>query len=255
MTHERTPMGDLVAALGSLNDPRKDGKVSAGQRQYRYLELPDLLAEVRTKFAAHGWAILQIPDVVDGHVTIVNTWLHESGETMVHPPFSLPCGRTPQEIGSATTYARRYSLAALVGLAGSDDDDARTAQNAPQRPQEPPERLPRPVTRVKAKASDPDPWQTPTPPPPQPKAMGSGITTDQTKMLWRMLNQSGMTEGEIRAFVQAHLNLPGPDWHTNDLTKAQASALITKLVNDQEGTIRLPAPPEDELPLPPEPQK
>ena len=38
-----TPMGDLVAALGALADPRKDGRVEAGSRRYRYLELPDLL--------------------------------------------------------------------------------------------------------------------------------------------------------------------------------------------------------------------
>ena len=233
---DRTPMSDLVAALAALADPRKDGRVSAGQRQYRYLELPDLLAEVRVKFGEHGWAVMQIPDVVDGHVTITNTWLHTSGETMVHPPFTLPCGRTPQEIGSAVTYARRYSLAALVGLAGSDDDDAQTAQRAAR---ETPEL--RPVTRVKPKPSDPDPWQTPAPPPrpnllaqPEPGAPSTRtLASDkQIKMMWALLKRSGMTEGEIRSWVQALLSLDSPDWHTNQLTSAQVSAVIDQLQRD-----------------------
>ena len=233
-------MADLVAALGALSDPRKDGKVSAGQRQYRYLELPDLLAEVRRVFAAHRWAVMQIPDVVDGHVTITNTWLHTSGETMVHPPFSIPCGRSPQEIGSAITYARRYSLAALVGLAGSDDDDAQTAQRAAQ---EAPEQLTRPVVRARPKASDPDPWQTPAPPPPpRPNPLGQPepgapstrtLASDkQIKMMWALLKRSGMTEGEIRAWVQAVLGLDTPDWHTTDLTSSQVSTVITGLQRD-----------------------
>lgn len=43
---DTTPTEDLVHALAALTDPRKDGRVEAGQRRYRYLELPDLLAEV-----------------------------------------------------------------------------------------------------------------------------------------------------------------------------------------------------------------
>lgn len=238
MSGDRTAMGDLVAALGSLQDPAKDGKVSAGQRQYRYLELTDLLAEVRTKFAAHGWAITQVPDIVDGHVSITNTWLHQSGEVMAHPPFTLPCGRSPQDIGSAITYARRYSLAALVGLAGSDDDDAQTVQAE----------LTRPVERVKQRATDPDPWQTappqrppqppahPVPPQSQPDAGAPSTRTlasgKQTKYLWTLLRQSGMTDQEVRPWVQSVLSLDSPDWHTTELTSAQVSQLIERLKAD-----------------------
>ena len=243
MTDTTTAAADLVAALGALTDPRKDGKVSAGQRQYRYLELPDLLAEVRAKFAQHGWAIMQVPDVVDGHVVITNVWLHTSGERMTHPPYSLPCGRTPQEIGSATTYARRYSLAALVGLAGSDDDDAQAAQQA----------------RRVDPLSDPDPWQTPPPPPPpKPATLGNPIpmsarkdpgtpsnnrppSDKQIKYLWTLMRKAGMSDEEVRAWV-AHKLVIDPGWHTHDLSAADVSLLINELK------------PADELPLPPEPQ-
>ena len=237
MSEDRTPMADLVAALVSLSDPRKDGKVSAGQRQYRYLELPDLLAEVRHKFGEHGWAVMQIPDVFDGHVTVTNLWLHRSGVKLTHPPFTLPAGRTPQDIGSAITYARRYSLAALVGLAGSDDDDAQAAQRAAR---ETPE-LTRPITRTQAKAGDPDPWHTPKPPP-RPAAMSqpdigapstrTQASKKQTGLMWVRLKDSGMTLDEIRPWVQAVLALDTPDWHTDQLTSAQVSAVIDQLQRD-----------------------
>ena len=236
-------MGDLVAALAALEDPRKDGKVSAGQRQYRYLELTDLLAEVRAKFGRHGWAIMQptTTSLADGTVTVVNVWLHESGERIEHPPFTLRAGHGPQDIGSIATYAKRYSLAGLVGLAGSDDDDAQSVQATIQ-----PD-LPKQVTRVKAKATDPDPWQTPPPTPPQrpaqlstrraapatggPNSQPGSATPAATKHMWTRLNKTGMTPDEIRAWVAAILDLP-PEWHTADLSAFQVSAVIDRLKAD-----------------------
>jgi hypothetical protein len=53
--------------------------------------------------------------------------LHTSGQWIAseHP---LPLSGRPQEIGSALTYARRYSLSALIGIAADEDDDANAAQ-------------------------------------------------------------------------------------------------------------------------------
>ena len=226
MTTDPNPSADLVAALASLTDPPKDGRVAAGPRRYRYLELPDLLAEVRGKFAAHGWAILQPTTVADGTVTVTNLWLHTSGAKMTHPPFTLPCGRSPQDVGSATTYARRYSLAALVGLAGSDDDDGQTAQNAPRRDRPDPG----PTHPAQRAHSQPDAS------PMAHRDTGAPSTTTlaskkQTQLLWIRLKESGMTIEQIRPWVQAVCELDTPDWHTADLTSAQVSALIDRLKN------------------------
>jgi len=53
--------------------------------------------------------------------------LHTSGQWIAseHP---LPMSGRPQEIGSALTYARRYSLSALIGIAADEDDDANAAE-------------------------------------------------------------------------------------------------------------------------------
>lgn len=146
----------LVKAIGELTDPHKAGKVAAGQRRYTYLMLPDLLGEVRRVFAANALAVLQSVEVSEGGVHVTTTVIHESGQTLTTAPLSLRTAADAQSVGSAVTYGRRYALAALVGLAGSDDDDGeRAARAVPE--------LTRPVERIAQRASDPDPWAQPRP--------------------------------------------------------------------------------------------
>jgi hypothetical protein len=241
---------DLVAALASLTDPPKEGTVNAGQRRYRFLELPDLLAEVRTKFGQHGWAVMQIPDVFDGHVSITNIWLHRSGVKLTHPPFTLPAGKDPQSIGSAVTYARRYSLAALCGLAGHTDDDGQAAQQATQRPQQP-RTTPaqdreqygqtRPVERAQARADEPDPRFTT--PPARPAALEN--TTERlphtfdpldpsrpasqasVRKMFATLREAGILEADVQKQAIARVFGVDPDTiHTNDMSQRAVSAVI-----------------------------
>lgn len=231
---DHDPTGDLVLALAALTDPPRDGKVEAGQRRYRYLELPDLLAEVRGKFGAHGWAILQQITTEPGAITVINLWIHHSGVKITHPGFTMPSGRTPQEIGSAITYARRYSLAALTGLSGSNDDDAETLQAIRERPQ--------PRTRVTvAKAADPEPEARgiglgepePAAPPTLPNRT---ISPPQMRMMsalireWEQRNQQTLDQDGRRALI-AQLAGINPDQleSAKNLTAAQASRVIDAL--------------------------
>jgi ERF superfamily len=123
----------LVAALGALEDPVKDGKVAAGQRRYTYLTLPHLLAAVRPVLAAHGLCVLQDVEMSSEGVGVTTVLVHVSGQVMCSSPLVGALGsRDPQSVGSAVTYMRRYSLSALLGLAGSDDDDGQHAAPQPQ---------------------------------------------------------------------------------------------------------------------------
>jgi hypothetical protein len=118
---------DYVTALGQLQEPPKTGKVNAGQRRYTYLTLADLLEAVRTVFAAHRLAVQQDFEVIDRGVVVRTMIRHTSGALWENSPVVMPAGKSPQEIGSALTYARRYALATMVGLAGVDDDDGQAA--------------------------------------------------------------------------------------------------------------------------------
>lgn len=131
----------LVAALGSFDELVRDKTAnvamkSGGQYSYSYSDLASVLGYVRPILAAHGLAVMQ-PVTSDGAtVSVATIILHQSGQERAFPPLSMPCGRTPQEVGSAITYAKRYALLSVLGLATEDDDGAaanKAARAAPKR--------------------------------------------------------------------------------------------------------------------------
>ena len=98
--------------------------------KYSYAELADVLDVIRKPLTDNGLAILQPASIADGHVIVTTMLTHASGE-WISSDLSMDCtDTTPQEQGSALTYARRYGLSALVGIASEDDDDATIAQHS-----------------------------------------------------------------------------------------------------------------------------
>lgn len=96
-----------------------------------YLSLAGAIDACRDSLSANGLAIVQTMD--DGErLRLTTTLMHSSGEWIAsHYPIT-PVKNDPQGIGSALTYARRYSLMAIVGLAAEDDDgEAATGRTAP----------------------------------------------------------------------------------------------------------------------------
>jgi hypothetical protein len=75
-------------------------------------------------------------------VAEMSTLAHTSGEFVKTTVLLRPVKLDPQALGSATTYARRYGLLAMVGLATEDDDgQAGTHANGNGRPPEPPDAM------------------------------------------------------------------------------------------------------------------
>lgn len=107
---------DAVAAVG---DDGADG------RTYPYATLASVWRAIRGALSSNGLAVVQACEPGDaGEVRLVTTLLHSSGQWMSGVT-ALPVPvRTPQGYGSALTYARRYGLAAMVGLCVDRDDDA-----------------------------------------------------------------------------------------------------------------------------------
>ncbi len=119
----------LSAFQGAVKDPARSRKGQVrGRADYTYVPLDDLLQSVRPLLAAHGLAVSQ-PVVVDGDRVCLRTiLLHTCGERL-ESTFPLPWSGGAQERGSELTYARRYSLEAVLGVAPSEeDDDGRAAQ-------------------------------------------------------------------------------------------------------------------------------
>jgi hypothetical protein len=101
---------------------------SGGEYSYSYADLGDVLEAVRPVLTTHKLAVVQAIDVDDdtGRMLLRTRIGHESGQ-WVESCYPLPSEGTAQEMGSALTYARRYSLCALAGVTGEDDDDGQQA--------------------------------------------------------------------------------------------------------------------------------
>jgi hypothetical protein len=129
----------LAAALAKaqieLSNPEKSlvGTIEAragegGQRLFRYAPLSSGLEIVRKTLGQHEIATVQTTaiDQSAGTVNLTTMLAHASGEWIASdwPVCAISDTATPHRMGAALTYARRYALFTLVGIAGEDDLDA-----------------------------------------------------------------------------------------------------------------------------------
>jgi hypothetical protein len=102
---------------------------------YKYANLADFTATVLPLMGGCGLAFLAKPTLrEDGRFMLVYKLLHTSGEAE-EGAYPLPSEGSPQEIGSAITYARRYALCCVTGVAADEDDDGAAATRAHEQSQ------------------------------------------------------------------------------------------------------------------------
>lgn len=122
----------LAAAQGEMTAAGKDATNT--HFKSRYATLASVWDAIRGPLSRNGLSVSQVLETPEnGPGVVVRTLLlHTSGQWIgsryVMP---IPDRLTPQAMGSAITYARRYALAAIVGIAPSDDDDGNAASAAP----------------------------------------------------------------------------------------------------------------------------
>jgi ERF superfamily len=99
-----------------------------GERQFRYAPLSSGLEIVRKTLGQHEIAIVQTTavDQAAGIMNLTTLLAHSSGEWIASdwPVCAIAETTRPHRMGAALTYARRYALFTLVGIAGEDDLDA-----------------------------------------------------------------------------------------------------------------------------------
>ncbi len=125
----------LAAAQASMGVAIKDTRGQIGQnRNYKYADLASVMNAAHDALEANKLSVIQRPMPSDVGVCIQTMILHESGEWISDGGLHLPLQKIdPQGAGSSITYARRYGLAAMLGIV-QDDDDAASAvaqQDAP----------------------------------------------------------------------------------------------------------------------------
>lgn len=125
---EKQPTGlyaKLLLFQQQIHGIKKDAKNP--HFKSNYASLPQILSEVKPLLSELGLILLQ--PIADGKVetTIIDS---ETGDKITSD-FILPSNGTPQQIGSAITYYRRYLLAGMLSLE-IEDDDANTASKPAQ---------------------------------------------------------------------------------------------------------------------------
>ncbi len=125
----------LAKAQGELSNPEKSLSATIrspfpreGDRTFRYASLASGLDVVRKSLGEYEIATVQITaiDKDSGQIRLTTLLAHASGEWISSDWPVCPSSETaaPHRMGAALTYARRYALFALVGIAGEDDLDA-----------------------------------------------------------------------------------------------------------------------------------
>ena len=121
----------LAKFQADIKDPARDK--DNPYFKSKYVALDGLLDAVRPVLAANGLSFIQSPVSNGQDMGVATLLMHDSGEWIESDPFMLHAVKNdPQAGGSAITYARRYSLSAVLGVAWDDDDDANVATKGHQ---------------------------------------------------------------------------------------------------------------------------
>ncbi len=186
MTEETTPLAAFAVALTEFQllvpnvskGQTAHVKSDKGNFTYDYADLTDITAKVLPLLAKVGLSWSAKPTLAESGFVLAYSLRHSAGhiETGEYP-LPDPARNSSQMIGSAITYARRYALTAITGVApGGDDDDGAKAHDAraaaPARKEH--DRMvkdstasPRRAERVRGEAAKaPDAWTEPVAQPP-----------------------------------------------------------------------------------------
>src|SRR4030095_11679181 len=119
---------ELINPEKSLTATIRTGRPGEGERSFRYAPLASGLDIVRKTLGQHEIATVQTTaiDKETGVVNLTTMLAHASGEWIASdwPVCAVAETANPQRMGAALSYARRYALFTLVGIAGEDDLDA-----------------------------------------------------------------------------------------------------------------------------------
>lgn len=132
MIEQSEQLNELGAALAKAQTAIRSAAKDATNPHFKshYADLPAVVEASRGALTANNIAVIQLPlcDPENGRVIVSTMLLHASGQWIRSAASALPRDLSPQSVGSAITYLRRYGLASMVGVVADDDDDGNAAQ-------------------------------------------------------------------------------------------------------------------------------
>jgi hypothetical protein len=204
---------------------------NAEQYSYSYITLANLSDAILPLLAKHGLAWATLPGLgADGKMAVRYQLMHESGDVLAGE-FPVSGEGGIQMIGGRITYARRYCLAAVVGVAADEDDESRLTDEGPRTAQRQPRRQAEPTAprgeRATAQRGRPAAGGPPLPGEPDP------VTEPQLQKVVIGFDELGVADRAER--LRYTSGLVGRELGSaRELTKAEASRVIDTLINAKD---------------------
>lgn len=121
---QSTEIGQLAEALAKAQKAIKPAVKDAKNPFFKasYADLFSIWEACREALGNNGLSVIQIPQNNEKGITVITLLAHSSGEWIRGELTLIPTKADAQGVGSVITYARRYALAAMVGVAPEEDD-------------------------------------------------------------------------------------------------------------------------------------
>jgi len=218
---------NLVKALAAFQGKMTAVKKDATNPFYksRYATLDTIWESIRKPLSENGLSVAQTMNLTPDNKSVLETTLyHTSGEWINGTQLVNPVKDDPQSLGSAISYARRYSLSAILGIVADEDDDANIATK------------PEPVKSTTTAVKDTTPRPKPETTTPAPTKAEPGISAAQTKKIYASVKGMGIEVPTIKDYLKDVFH----KMSTKELTISEASRLIEdieagKIGGEEEG--------------------
>lgn len=199
---------NLVKALTTFQGKMTAVKKDAINPFYKskYATLDTIWETIRKPLSENGLSVAQTMNLIDDKSVLETTLYHTSGEWISGTQLVNPVKDDPQSLGSAISYARRYSLSAILGIVTDEDDDANIATKP----------------EVKPKAESKSPEKPVSPNVETPQKTEPSISAAQTKKIYASVKEKGITPDQAKDYIKTIFK----KMSTKELTISEASRLI-----------------------------
>jgi len=126
-------INEIAAALAKAQSAMKNAALNKVNPHFKskFADLASVRDAVTSALNANGIAVVQTIDHDGDGIAVRTRLIHSSGQ-WIGSACPIAFAGDMQKMGSAITYARRYSLSAICGIAADEDDDANSAVELPQ---------------------------------------------------------------------------------------------------------------------------
>lgn len=212
----------LAKAQGMMKPATKDSKNP--HFNSKYADLASVMEACREPLSKNGLAVLQRVSTVPEGVKLTTMLVHSSGEWVRDRAVFPVQQRTAQGLGSAITYARRYALAALVGVAAEDDDgNAASGRDAAEQPRQ--EQKAKPAKKAESKPEEPPKVDTAASS--TPEEAKAKLLQVRRRRIWETAQNYGKNEKED--FLAWTKSVLGVEVSTKEWTEQQIESLENAL--------------------------